>query len=106
MDFETLRTANKERHIEWANGGEVPLSFRGLELAGEAGEACNELKKLERTRLGIVGGKDDLEGLKEELADVLICVDLIAMDLGIDLGEALKAKFNKTSEKYDLATRI
>ena len=106
MDFETLRTANRSRHAEWAGGGEVPLSFRGLELAGEAGEACNELKKLERTRLGIVGGKDDLHGLKEELADVLICVDLIAMDLGIDLGEALKAKFNKTSEKYDLATRI
>ncbi len=106
MDFETLRAANQERHEEWARGGDVPLSFRGLELAGEAGEACNELKKLERTRLGIVGGKEDLQGLKEELADVLICVDLIAMDLGIDLGEALIAKFNRTSEKYDLATRL
>lgn len=106
MDFETLRAANQERHIEWARGSDVPLSFRGLELAGEAGEACNELKKLERHRLGMVGGKDELESLKEELADVLVCVDLIAMDLDIDLGEALKAKFNKTSEKYDLATRL
>lgn len=106
MDFETLRAANQERHVEWAAGAEIPLSFRGLELAGEAGEACNELKKLERHRLGMAGGKDDLQGLREELADVLICVDLIAMDLDIDLGQALKEKFNKTSEKYDLATRI
>jgi NTP pyrophosphatase (non-canonical NTP hydrolase) len=106
MDLETIRLANQQRHIEWANGNEVSLSFRGLELAGEAGEACNELKKLERQRLGMVGGKADLKGLTEELADVLICVDLIAMDLGIDLGEAVKAKFNKTSQKYGLAARL
>jgi len=97
---------NQKRHAEWANGGDVPLSFRGLELAGEAGKGCNELKKLERVRLGLVGGKEDINGLRKELADVLICVDLITMGLGIDLGEALKAKFNKTSEKYRPATRI
>ena len=106
MHLTTLRKANEKRHEEWAKGGDVSLSFRGLELAGEAGEACNELKKLERVRLGLVGGKEDIDGLREELADVLICVDLIAMDLGIDLEKALKAKFNKTSEKYGLATRI
>lgn len=106
MDLQELRNANEKRHIEWAQGVEIPLSFRGLELAGEAGEACNELKKLERTRLGMVGGKQDIEDLQEELADVLVCVDLIAMDLGINLGEALRAKFNKTSEKYGLATRL
>jgi NTP pyrophosphatase (non-canonical NTP hydrolase) len=106
MDLTTLRNANRERHVEWAKGNEIPLSFRGLELAGEAGEACNELKKLERCRMGMVGGKEDIQSLREELADVLICVDLIAMDLDIDLGDALKAKFNKTSEKYGLATRI
>ena len=106
MDLSTLRTANRERHVEWAKGNDIPLSFRGLELAGEAGEACNELKKLERSRMGMVGGKEDIQGLREELADVLICVDLIAMDLDIDLGDALKAKFNKTSKKYGLATRM
>jgi len=106
MNLTTLRNANQERHLEWANGNDIPLSFRGLELAGEAGEACNELKKLERFRMGMVGGKDDMQGLREELADVLICIDLIAMDLDIDLGDALKEKFNKTSEKYGLATRM
>ncbi|MCA9049877.1 MAG: MazG-like family protein [Planctomycetaceae bacterium] len=106
MTFEELRDANRRRHVEWARGNELPLSFRGLELAGEAGEACNELKKLERGRLGMAGGKQDLANLREELADVLICVDLIAMDLDIDLGEVLRQKFNKTSEKYGLSTRL
>jgi len=106
MDLETIRLANQQRDEEWANGSEVSLAFRGLELAGEAGEACNELKKLERARLGMVGGKADLNAIAEELADVLICADLIAMDLGIDLGEAVKAKFNKTSQKYGLAARL
>lgn len=106
MDLQELRNANLKRHVEWAKGVDVPLSFRGLELAGEAGEVCNELKKIERTRLGMVGGKIGTDALMEELADVLVCVDLIAMDLGIDLSEALRAKFNKTSEKYGLATRL
>ncbi|MCH2177834.1 MAG: MazG-like family protein [Mariniblastus sp.] len=106
ITFESLREANHQRHQEWANGNDLPLSFRGVELAGEVGEACNELKKLERTRLGLVGGKTDLTGLQEELADVLICVDLIAMDLGIDLASAVQDKFNATSEKYDLSTRL
>lgn len=106
MDLQELRVANEKRHIEWAKGASIPLSFRGLELAGEAGEVCNELKKIERTRLGMVGGRSGTDALKEELADVLVCVDLIAMDLGIDLSDALRDKFNKTSEKYGLVTRL
>ena len=106
MDLQELRTANEKRHVEWAQGNDIPLSFRGVELAGEVGEACNEIKKLERTRIGIAGGKEGLADLTEELADVLICVDLIAMDLDIDLSAALRAKFNKTSEKLNLKTRL
>jgi NTP pyrophosphatase (non-canonical NTP hydrolase) len=75
-------------------------------MAGEAGEACNEIKKLERERLGLVGSRTTLDKVAEELADVIISTDLIAMELGIDLGEAVKNKFNKTSESYGLKTRI
>ncbi len=52
MDLTTLRNANRQRHVEWTKGNDIPLSFRGLELAEEVGEACNELKKLERFRMG------------------------------------------------------
>lgn len=106
MDLQDLREANQRRHCEWARGEEVSLSFRGLELGGEAGELLNELKKLERIRLGLAGGKSDLHAIEEELADVMICVDLIAMDLGIDLGPAIRNKFDKTSEKFGLNTRF
>ncbi len=100
--LERLRVANARRHKEWAHGEHVELSFRGVELAGEVGEVCNEIKKLERIRLNLAGGKTDLEGIKEELADVLICADLIAMDLGIELGPEVQKKFDKTSKKYGL----
>ncbi len=114
LDFDTLRDANIRRNGEWrATGGSVgsvtdklPLAFRAAELAGEAGEACNEIKKLERHRLGLVGGKTDLEGLRQELADVLISVDLIAMDLEIDLAAAVREKFNATSQKHGMKTLL
>jgi len=102
MSFDLLRKSNEARHQEWASGESLPLSFRGVELGGEAGEACNQIKKIERIRLGLVGGQEDLDALAEELADVVICADLIAMDLGIDLGTAVAKKFNQTSLKYGL----
>ena len=106
MDFEELRDANQRRHQEWAGGNAVSLSFRGLELGGEAGELLNELKKLERTRLGLAGGSSDLGPVAEELADVIICADLIAMDLGVDLSQAVREKFDATSAKFGLNTRF
>jgi NTP pyrophosphatase (non-canonical NTP hydrolase) len=76
------------------------------ELAGEVGEACNVAKKLERERLGWAGSRDTVEHLAEELADVIICVDLVAMDFNLDLGLWVPHKFNMTSEKVGMRTRI
>ena len=106
LGLNELRAANIERNGEWFEGKAVPLSFRAVELAGEVGEACNEIKKLERNRLGLAGGKSGLGGLEDELADVVISVDLIAMDLGINLSGAICAKFNATSEKHGMETRL
>ena len=92
--------------MEWDAGNQLTLSYRGNELAGEVGEACNVIKKLERERLGIRGSRDTLKHLAEELADVIICCDLIAMDCGLDLDAAVRAKFNATSEKVGLRTRF
>lgn len=101
----TLREANIIRAKEWAGEVDLDLSFAGNELAGEVGEACNIIKKMERQRFGLKTSPGTVEALTEELADVVICVDLIAMKLGIDLTLAVKNKFNKTSEKYGLDTR-
>lgn len=106
MNYKDLREANIARNKEWAKGQTMSLSFRGNELAGEVGEACNILKKLERERMGIAGSRASMSDLVEELADVIICVDLIGMSLGLDLVEAVRNKFNKTSEKVGLETRM
>lgn len=102
----TLRTANAARQKEWDTDNQITLAYRGNELAGEVGEACNIIKKLERERMGIVGSRASVEQLAEELADIVICTDLIAMDAGIDLDAAVAKKFNATSEKVGMQTRF
>jgi NTP pyrophosphatase (non-canonical NTP hydrolase) len=101
-----LRAANIARQAEWDQDNQISLAYRGNELAGETGEACNIIKKLERERIGIRGSRATKAQLAEELADVVICADLIAMSEGIDLDQAVIDKFNATSEKYGLATHL
>lgn len=81
----TLRVANIMRQALWNHPGTVPLdlAYRANELAGEVGEACNIAKKLERERRGLAGSRSTTGDLLEELADVVICVDLLAMAEGI-----------------------
>jgi NTP pyrophosphatase (non-canonical NTP hydrolase) len=105
-EFRTLREANIARGIEWQGEVELPASFWGVEMAGEVGEACNVIKKLERERLGVRGSRDTVEHLAEELADVVICADLVARHYGINLDQAVARKFNATSEKVGLKTRL
>lgn len=105
-NFVALREANQARQAEWETGNQIDLSYRGDELGGECGEAQNEIKKLERERLGIRGSRSSDEKLGEELADVIICVDLICMMRGIDLWAVVRDRFNKTSEKVGLETKI
>lgn len=81
--FTSLRGANAARQREWDKAGGIDVAYRANELAGEMGEACNVIKKLERERLGIRGSRDTVDHLAEELADVVICVDLLAMGYNI-----------------------
>lgn len=101
-----LREGHLSRMREWCPQGQPDLSFRGNELAGETGEACNVIKKLERERLGYRGSRATVQELADELADVIIVADMIAHDAGLELGPAIIGKFNATSEKYGFATRI
>lgn len=101
-----LRTANIDRQEEWCPDQKPDLSFRGNELAGEVGEACNVIKKLERERFGWAGSRASKERLAEELADVVICADLVAIAAHVDLHSAVQNKFNATSEKVGLKTRL
>lgn len=96
--LDQLRLANVERNRLWDPSRRITLSFRGNELGGECGEAQNVIKKLERERLGIPGSRARVHQLAEELADIVICADLVAMDCGIDLIAAIREKFNAVSD--------
>lgn len=83
--FDALREANVTRQREWDRGDLITLSFRLNELAGEAGEACNILKKFAREELGIDGSRATNDDLAEELGDIVICCDLVAMTAGVSV---------------------
>ena len=102
LTLKCLCDANLARQREWCPDNFPDLSFRGNELAGETGEACNIIKKLERERHGWRGSRATKEQLADELADVVIAASLTAMTADINLDAAVIAKFNETSRKYGL----
>lgn len=106
VTIEALQAAHIERQEEWCPDQKPDLSFRGNEMAGEVGEACNVIKKLERQRHGWRGSRDTTEHLGEELADVVHTAILCAITAGIDLSPYVVKKFNDTSEKNGLSTFI
>lgn len=106
LSFAELRCANVQRNQQWTGGVAAGLSFRGLELGGEVGEALNVAKKLERERLGWRGSRSTLDKLAEELADVIISADNMAMEAGINLAEAVVRKFNATSVENGFPQRL
>jgi len=108
----------REKNISRARNGfrcydNQPLTYWTTALAGEVGELCNMIKKMERVqRGGIDGGssytaKDiDKEMLKEEIGGIAIYLDLLASLLDIDLQEAIADTFNSKSEKYGFTEKV
>lgn len=104
LTFERLRSVNVERCKEvfhpltsWS------LSDWAVAMAGECGEACNVVKKYRRFQDGTNTAKDPQtvdeirDALAAELADTVIYADLLAARAGIDLGDAVREKFNAVS---------
>lgn len=112
MEFlEKLRQANQRRQVVWDSDNQLGSQtlgalFRSNEMVGEAGEAANEVKKLVRESLQIRGSRTTIEKLADELADVIICVDLIASIYGIDLIPAITRKFNQTSDNVNIDIKL
>lgn len=106
VTFNVLRGANKRRQQEWPGNDKADMPFRALEVAGEAGELCEAVKKFLRAERGIKGSTATLSQVAEEMGDLLVSLDLLANEMGIDLGKAVQAKFNATSIKYGMRTYI
>lgn len=91
-------------------GSERSLSYWGNALAGEVGEACNLMKKVERGDFKLEDTIVDnhtgeritvRHALAKELADVVTYCALLALHTGTDLGTATELKFNEISERGD-----
>lgn len=106
MDLDNLRSANRQRQEEWPGNDQADIPFRALEVAGEAGEVSEAVKKYLRLMRGIKGSTATREDVANEMGDLLISLDLLADEMGIDLSEATARKFNATSEKYGFETRL
>ena len=86
IDFEKLRAANITRQAEWPGNERADLAFRAIEVADEAGELLGAIKKLLRAERGIAGTTLSLQDVADEMGDTVISLDLLAIELGFDLG--------------------
>lgn len=115
LDFRALKIRNMERlpHFKNNRGETAHEELDGSDwtilewvaaMCGEAGEAANVAKKIRRGDTPLAGGGQ--EALADELADTVIYADLAATRAGINLGEAVRRKWNKTSEKIGYSGRL
>ncbi len=107
LSFNTLREANKKRLPQFKNkkGKRAHSKRDGSDwtpaqwlqaVTGELGEYANIRKKFER---GDMDEKEFKALATEELADIVTYLDILAFQLKIELGQAVKEKFNKVSER-------
>lgn len=117
LTFNALRIANKARLPQFKNklGGYAHSEIDGSDwtpsqwlqaVVGEVGEYANIRKKFER---GDISFEEYKTAAKKELADIATYLDILAArcldvpgaidDDGIDLGEAIREKFNEVSDR-------
>lgn len=101
LSFNGLRKANIDRCEEvYHPVEEWSETDWACAMGGEAGEALNLVKKRRR------GEAVPLERLAEEIADMVIYADLLAFRVGINLAEAIRAKFNRTSDNVGSEVKL
>lgn len=114
LTFHVLKEANVKRLPLFLNkgkrahkkhdGSDWKLSQWSNAIAGETGELCNLVKKVERGDYELFEARDDLG---KEIADIIIYASLIAFRCGIhDLGEVVVAKFNEVSDRVGCPIKI
>lgn len=108
MDANVKRCVNNWHAIEEWSASDWAVAF-----AGEAGETCNAVKKMNRRTMYTkrlskdpATAQDAVKAIALELADTIHYATLLAARLGIDLNEAVVAKFNTVSEERGCTERM
>lgn len=87
-------------------GSSVPLLEQALNLDAVVGDLSGAVVEFLIARDGKDSAVEEAHEIFEHLHRSIFWVMCLAADLGIDLGEAVAAKFNATSEKYGLSTKF
>lgn len=99
LTFNELRAANAERigssKYRKCEENWTPAHWMQATV-GELGELANLLKKVDRGDFPFDQVKTEVA---KELADVQTYLDILALKLGVDLGQATIDKFNEVSER-------
>lgn len=107
--FEKLREVNVERCVRFGHGS-VKSGWNDAEwgnaIAGETGELCNILKKRIRRLISDPPMSILQLDAADEMADIIVYLDLLAARLNIDLERAIVSKFNATSVKHGYPERL
>lgn len=114
LTFNALRGANRARLPQFRNrhgqlahskpdGSDWSPAQWLQAVLGELGEYANLRKKYER---GDVDDSAFKAGAAKELADVVTYIDILALQLGIDLGQATMDKFNEVSQRVGSNVRL
>lgn len=130
LSFERLREQNTSRLVRWhGDDDDWNLADWSNAMQSEAGEAGNKVKKIRRTETPGLWEKQTYPGdsdtagemvtlsahnarqvlvsqLADELADTVCYADLLAHHAGIDLGAAVRSKFNRVSEAQGFPERL
>lgn len=94
-----LKYANQERvEIFGHTIEDWSLPEWGNAVAGEVGELCNIIKKVNRGDMTLEEA-NQTEVIANEAADVVCYLDLLCQKAGIDLATAIVNKFNAVSHK-------
>lgn len=107
LSYNTLRKANLNRLPQFKDargrtchsqpdGSDWSISEWLEAVTGELGEFANLHKKVRRGDLTLEEAKPELAN---ELADVAIYLDLLSLQLGVNLGDAIIHKFNVVSRR-------
>lgn len=105
LSFKELRSANVARlpAPKFAECEKWSLSDWMLAATGELGELANLIKKVNRGDFTLQSKSVDIA---DEIADVVIYLDILAHKAGINLGEAVTRKFNAVSERVNSSVRL
>lgn len=114
LDFAQLRYANEQRLPQFKNrkgepahskadGSDWSLNDWGVAAGGEMGELLSLLKQVRRGDVAL----DELrEDIGKEIADVIIYLDILAKQLGLDTGKIVAKKFDEVSRRVGSDLRL